>query len=224
MDHRALNRPSLIDFARNSAAGLAAGKVPGFLPAQAEMFADLLIALADELEGNQSDAIAKRSAAQGATSLAQQNASRLTKVLSQLKFGMRSVGAASDQFYALGFNAPDNVHHRIRAEMPTALDATGFSYGVNKLSWTRNNPNGSVMFVIEYKTSRQGPYSYLATVTSRKYEHKNVTPGQFYQYRVKAVTLGGDESDWSNEAVVYGSQPEPEQNADRTRPAISLTA
>jgi hypothetical protein len=35
---------------------------------------------------------------------------------------------------------------------------------------------------------------------------QGVTPGQFYQYRVRAQADRNLVSDWSNEAVVYGSQ------------------
>jgi len=91
---------------------------------------------------------------------------------------------------------------------PSDLAATGYSNGTNQLSYRGNNPSGTVTYAIEVKIGDTAPFVLLATTTTQKYKHEGVTPGQFYQYRVRAQASRNNVSDWSNEAVVYGSQPD----------------
>ena len=141
------------------------------------------------------------------TMLTQNAADTVVKLLSELKFSMRGVDATNDQYDSLGFNSPDTARSEIIPVTPSGLSATGFSNGRNQLAWIGNNPSGSVVYAIEVKIGDTAPYILLATATAQKYTHENVTPGQFYQYRVRAQAARGLVSGWSNEAVVYGSQP-----------------
>jgi hypothetical protein len=148
--------------------------------------------------------------------IANEKTAALVKLLSELKFAMRGVDAPPDQappdqYDALGFTPPDTVRSIVTPQRPTDLSATGFSYGVNPLVWTGNNPSGSAVYAIEVKIGDTAPYVLLTTATAQKWKHEGVTPGQFYQYRVRAQAARNLVSDRSNETVVYGSQPDADQ-------------
>jgi hypothetical protein len=208
MNYRKMTRPALVTFATNTSAGVAGGKVSEFLPAQNTAIADAIADATTALAAADQTALDARTAALAATELANEKAATLVKLLSELKFAMRGVDAPPDQYDALGFTPPDTVRSIVTPQRPTDLSATGFSYGVNQLVWTGNNPSGSVVYAIEVKIGDTAPYVLLTTATAQKWKHEGVTPGQFYQYRVRAQAARNLVSDWSNEAVVYGSQPD----------------
>jgi hypothetical protein len=182
--------------------------VSGFLAAQNTAISDALTDANAILAAADLAAVEARAAAADATSVAQQAAETVIKLLSELKFAMRGVDATPDQYDALGFTPPDTTRTPVTPATPTNLGATGFSNGINSLTWIGNNPSGSVVYAIEVKIGDTAPYVLLATTTVQRYKHENVTPGQFYQYRVRAQAARNLNSDWSNEAVVYGSQPD----------------
>jgi hypothetical protein len=207
-DFRRLPRPALVDFANNSATGVANGKITGFNPAQNTSVSDALTDAAAELATAEMNAVTTRAAALEAMALAQEKAAVVVKLLSELKFGLRSVDAPADQYDALGFTPPDTIRTVVIPMTPSGLEAAGFSNGTNQLTWKGNNISGSVTYGIEVKIGDTAPYVLLATTTKQSYKHVGVTPGQFYQYRVRAQASRNQISDWSNEAVVYGSQPD----------------
>ena len=142
-------------------------------------------------------------------SIAQASADSVIKVLAELKFSMRGVDSTPDQYDALGFDPPETTRTPVIPMTPSGLEASGFSNGINQLFWVGNNASGSVVYAIEVKIGDTAPYILLATATTQRYEHTGVTPGQFYQYRVRAQAARNVNSGWSNEAVVYGSQDQP---------------
>lgn len=206
-DFRKLPRPFLVDFGTNAGTGVANGKVAGFLAPQNTAISDAITDAVARLAAADLNAVEAKAASIEATSLAQTAADDLIKLLSELKFAMRGVDATPDQYDALGFTAPDPVRTIVIPNTPSDLGATGFSNGRNQLGWVGNNASGSVTYAIEAKVGDTADYVLLATTTTQKYTHENVIPGQFYQYRVRAQAARNVNSGWSNEAVVYGSQP-----------------
>jgi hypothetical protein len=180
--------------------------VTDFLAPQNTAISDTLTDAVARLAAADLNAVEARAAALEAMALAQTAADDVIKLLSELKFAMRGVNAPGDQYDALGFTPPDTTRTIVNPATPTNLGAVGFSNGTNQLDWVGNNPSGSVVYAIEVKIGDTAPYVLLATVTAQRYKHTNVTPGQFYQYRVRAQAARNVVSDWSNEAVVYGSQ------------------
>ena len=207
-DFRKLPRPALVDFTANTATGVADGKVTQFLVAQNTAISDALTDANAELAAAETTVVETRALAQSATQIAQAKAAVVVKLLSELKFSMRGVDAGPDEYDVLGFTPPDTVRSIVSPQTPTDLAAVGYSNGRNQLGWVGNNPSGSVTYAIEVKIGDTAPYVLLATTSTQKYLHENVTPGQFYQYRVRAQAARNVNSGWSNEAVVYGSQPE----------------
>jgi hypothetical protein len=119
---------------------------------------------------------------------------------------MRGVDSPGNDYEALGFDAPDTTRSVVHPNRPTELSATGFSFGVNSLTWRGNNPSGSVTYVIECKIGDTAPYVIIGTCSAQRFRHTDVTPGQFYQYHVRAQAARNNVSDWSDEVVVYGIQ------------------
>jgi len=198
----------LVDFTTNAATGVSNGKVSGFIAAQNTAIADRLTDANAILAAADLSAVEAKAASLEATALAQTAADTVVKLLSELKFAMQGVDATPDQYDALGMTAPTTTRVPVTPKTPTDLAATGFSNGVNSLTWTGNNTSGSVVYAIEVKIGDTAPYVLLATATRQDYRHEGVTPGQFYQYRVRAQAARNVVSGWSNEAVVYGSQPD----------------
>jgi len=205
-DFRKINRAALVDFTTNAATGVADGKVSGFSAPQNTAISDALTDANTVLAAADLAAVEARAAALAAMAIAQDAAKNVTKQLAELKFSMRGVDASNDQYDSIGFDPPETVRTIVVPATPTDLAATGFSNGINQLTWTGNNLSGSVTYAIEVKIGDTAPYILLATATAQRFQHMGVTPGQFYQYRVRAQAARNQVSGWSNEAVVYGSQ------------------
>ena len=202
---RTLTRADLVDFTTNCATGVANGKVAGFLAVQNTAISDALTDANASLAAANLNAVEARAASEEATFLAQQAQEVVLKLLSELKFSMKGVDSPGNDYEALGFDPPDTVRSPVQPQRPTELSATGFSFGVNELTWRGNNPSGSVTYVIECKIGDTAPYVIVGTCTAQKFKHTGVTPGQFYQYHVRAQAARNNVSDWSDEVVVYGA-------------------
>lgn len=204
MKFRNISREKLVDFTTNAANGVAAGKVSGFLPAQNTAISAALTAANTALAAADLAAVEARALALQATQIAQDAGASVVKLLADLKFSMRGVDAPVADYDVIGFDPPADTRSIITPSTPTELAATGFSNGINQLTFRGNNATGTVTYVIEAKIGDTAPYVLIGTCSSQKFKHAEVTPGQFYQYRVRAQSGRGIVSDWSNEAVVYG--------------------
>jgi hypothetical protein len=204
MNPRDLTRAELVEFANNAATGVADGKVPGFLAAQNTAISDAITDAAAELATADMDQVTARAASMQATQIAQDKQDALLKLLQELKYGLKSVDTAADVYDALGYDPPVEFRQIVTPRAPTELAAAGFSNGINQLTFVGNNQPGTVTYVIEAKIGDTAPYVVVGTCTRQSFKHTGVTPGQFYQYRVRAQAARNLVSDWSNEAVVYG--------------------
>lgn len=200
MDFRKLPDADLVDFAQNVVA-----KVPDMvgtaIPAP-------LVAAASTESGSLSDAIqaslAGFTTSTALTALKNQDRADLIDKLSQIKATLRANLNPDSDFELLGFGKLDREPSLINAQSPTNLVATGDSTNRNYLRWKGNNRSGSVNYIIEYTAGDTMQWTFLAATKSQKFTHDGVTPGQVYQYRVKAQSAK-TESAYSNTAVVYGS-------------------
>ncbi|HRH45245.1 MAG TPA: fibronectin type III domain-containing protein [Pyrinomonadaceae bacterium] len=85
---------------------------------------------------------------------------------------------------------------------PDDLMVNGFQDGRNVLKWKRSGNKPNTMFIIECKIGESENFVYVDSTTETTFEHKGMTPGVRCAYRVKAKR-SGEESTYSNEAVVY---------------------
>jgi hypothetical protein len=192
-------------FARNASAALAAGIVDGFLPAQSADLAAAVASAADQLDTDEKLAVNTAAAYHEAIENVQTSHATLIDLLVDVKFSMRGVRAADDKYLALGFPAPAPAGREVELHAPTGLSVSGTSNGVNTLKFTGNNTPGRVTYIIEARTSRTVPFWIVGMSTKQTWEHIDVVPGQFYQYRVCALASRRRFSDYSNEAEVYAN-------------------
>jgi hypothetical protein len=203
MNPRHLSRPEVVDFARNAAAAVADGKITGLSAAEAADLAATLNAATDKLASSDQKVVAARTAYHEATQEASVDEADVIKILTTLKFKMRGFHSSTSEYKAAGFDPPADPANRIQPEAPTNLTAAGFFNGLNRVKYRGNNPPGTVIYTIEGRTSRAADYTIVGSTHKQTFKHAPVTPGQFYQYRVRAEATSGLVSEWSNEAVVY---------------------
>ena len=124
-------------------------------------------------------------------------------LIARLRDALKSGQAPKNQYDLVGLNYPFTTRSKIIAQDPTGLSATGASNGVNRLTFTGNNKPSKVSFEIWRREGDSGEWKYIAATKRQSFTDKPVTPGQYYEYKVKAVAAT-TMSNWSNSAVVYG--------------------
>jgi hypothetical protein len=204
---RELTSAELVDFTTAAATGVANGKVTGFLAAQNTTYSDALTDANAQLAAADLALMEAKAAVGEAAGIAEEKRLAVLKILSELKFAMKGVDAPAVDYEALNFDPPATGRSVVMPQTPTKLAATGYSNRVNALTWVGNNANGSVTYVIEAKIGDTSPFAIVGTATKQSFRHLNVTPGEYYEYRVRAQAARGLTSEWSNEAVVYGIGP-----------------
>ena len=202
MNPRQLSRPEVVDFARNAIKALEDGKITGLSPAEAAELAATLSAATDKLATSDQKVVATRSAYREATEDASVDKADVIGILTGLKFRMRGTGAGPDEYKAAGFDPPAGTK-RVDPETPGNLSATGYANGVNRLKYRGNNPAGAMIYTVQARTSLTTEWAIIGSTHKQSFKHEPVSPGQFYQYRVRADATNGRTSDWSNETVVY---------------------
>lgn len=111
--------------------------------------------------------------------------------------------APKGQFDLAGFDYPFTRASTYTAQAPTALSGFGTSNGVNTIVFTGNNKR-NVVYEIWRRQGDTAPWGIVATTKRQTHEDRGVTPGQYYEYKVRAVAAS-NVSNFSNSAVVYGT-------------------
>jgi hypothetical protein len=203
MNPNYLTRAELADFGRNSATQVALGKVSGLLAAQvASISAAIADASADLADADRLQ-VELRAAAIAATEIAQKKRLALLKLLQDLKYTMKGLESEAHEFDAVGFDPPVIGRRPVTPQTPFELAATGYSNGVNALTFAGNNVSGRVTYLIEAKIADSPTYAIIGTAKGQRFKHIGVKPGVPVQYRVRAQAARGMVSSWSNEAAVY---------------------
>jgi hypothetical protein len=86
---------------------------------------------------------------------------------------------------------------------PEQFSASGFSNGVNVLSWKRGANKPRTLYEIWYCEGIGGKWSLLATETKTRFVHQGVVPGVQIAYKVLA-RRADRRSEFSAVALVYG--------------------
>ncbi len=200
MDFRKESDSELVDFTQNlivQASNMTGTVIP---PALLTTLTAQVGALTNAID----DGLASFTSAQAATQTKLINRKAVIDTLAQIKQTMRANKNPKPDFELTGFGALDFDATPITANAPTDLVATGDSTRQNYLRFKGNNRSGSVIYVIEYLAGDTMEFTFLAAIKSQKFTHSDVTPGQVYNYRVRAEAATNN-SAWSNTAVVYGS-------------------
>lgn len=116
---------------------------------------------------------------------------------------LRAVRADDTQLDLAGFITPTRRKNAYTAADPTDVAAVGFSNGINEVRYVGNNRHGLVVYEIWRRTGREGEWQKHDLTRKQRYLDRGVIPGQYYEYRVRAVAAQ-NVSGFSNTTVVYG--------------------
>jgi len=203
MNFRTIDDNALADFAENVATLLGGTELSAI---DSNVRTDLLTAIGTlpaTLATLAADAQIAEDSRKAAFSVRNDTAEEVIALMAQVRDSLKAGLAPKDQYDLCGFDYP-----KVRALMyvpldPTDLSATGASNGVNKGSFSGNNTNGSVTFEIWRREGDEGPWGIHITTKKQVFTDTPVTPGQYYEYKVRAVAAKAV-SNFSNSAVVYG--------------------
>ena len=88
-------------------------------------------------------------------------------------------------------------------QSPSGLAAVAASGAVNKINFTGVEASGEVTYEIWRRHGDTVDWYLHATTSDPAYEDTDVKPGQYYEYKIRAVQ-GESASEYSDSAVVYG--------------------
>lgn len=202
-DFRALDPNALADFAENVSTLLGGTELSAI---DSNVRTDLLTAvgtLPATLATLAADQVIAFDAMKAATSVRDGVADEVIVLMGQVRDYLRAGKAPKDQWDLCGFDYPKERSINI-PQTPVDLSGAGQSNGVNDLKFKGNNPQGGVFYEMYRREGDEGPWGLLGTTTRQNYHDTPVTPGQYYEYKVRAANSNGA-SDFSGSVVIYGT-------------------
>ena len=203
MNYRQMNAAATADFAENVATLLGGTELSAIDPAIRTDLLTLIGTLPADLAAAQADVVVQHDQAKASVSARDAIKYDLDTVLSQVAANLRAGLAPKEQFDLCGFTYPFGERTRVVPVAPTNLSAFGTSNGVNTGRFTGNNKHGSVQYEIWRREGDDGDWMLLKTTTKQSFSDAPVTPGQYYEYKVRA-RAASEVSAFSGTAVVYG--------------------
>jgi len=203
MDFRNLGDADLVDFSKNVASNLTAGTVTGL---DAHLAADLAAALDPvntTFETTVEMGVQRTAAKQSVIADKQIMRDDLIVRLAKVRNYLVAAECPRTAYEICGFSFP-RAKSPVVAAAPSRLAATGTSNGVNTVRFSGNNRNGTVTYEIWRRQGDEGPWGIITTTRRQSAIDTPVTPGQYYEYKVRAVAATSV-SEFSNSAVVYGA-------------------
>lgn len=79
---------------------------------------------------------------------------------------------------------------------PTQIDVTGSTDAI-KIKWGSEKPHNILGYKIYKSAKEEGPFNQIATTTIPSYTDGNLKLNETYYYKVKAISITGNESDFS---------------------------
>lgn len=203
MDYRKLTDADLVDFSRNVKTSLDGGLVTGLDAAVAADLARVLDPLNTTFETSIEDGVVKTALKQTAIADKQSIREELLTKLSQVRNYLVAAECPKRAYEACGFTFP-KPPTTVLAEAPTDLAAAGTSNGVTRLQFNGNNKTGTVTYEMWRRHGDEGEWGVLGITKKQTYIDSPVTPGQIYEYKVRAIAATNT-SHFSNSAVIYGA-------------------
>ena len=203
MNFRTLSETELADFAANVQALLGGTSLSSI---DEHVRADLLTVFGT-MPADLAEQAAAAAVAEGTqkASVSIKNATRtdVVALMSRVRDALKAGLASKKEYDLCGFDYPSAASGAYEAQDPTDLSAFGFSNGINKGKFAGNNKRSSVVYEIWRRQGDTGAWVLHATTKKQSFTDTPVTPGQYYEYRVRAVAAKSI-SNFSNSAVVYG--------------------
>ncbi len=202
MNFRTINENDLANFAENVNELLAGTELSaindrvrielvaliGGLPATlAEQTAEVAV-----IEGERKGAVSARNVTRA----------QLWLILARVRDALKSGAAPKKQYDLCGFDYPAS-RSIYDAQDPTNLSAFGYSNGVNTVRFRGNNKPGQVIYEMWRRHGDTVGWALHATTRKQSFTDTGIVPGQYYEYKVRAVAAKTI-SNFSNSAVVYG--------------------
>ena len=203
MNFRTLKENDLSDFATNVSAQLAGTCITAI---DSNVRTDLVTAIGTlpaTLATQTAAAAVAESNRMAAVSTKNLTRTQIVALMSQVRDALKAGLAPKDQYDKCGFDYPITQPVPYIPQDPTNLSAAGFSNGINKGKFKGNNRNGLVTYEIWRRQGDEGLWGILATTKRQNFVDTPVTPGQYYEYKIRAVAARSA-SNFSNSAVVYG--------------------
>jgi hypothetical protein len=116
---------------------------------------------------------------------------------------LKAAIAPKKEFDLAGFDFPGPRSNTYVAQNPSNMAAVGFSNGVNTGQFRGNNKAGMVTYEVWRREGDEGKWHIQILTTRQSFKDEGITPGQYYEYRVRA-RAARTVSDFSNPTVVYG--------------------
>ena len=111
--------------------------------------------------------------------------------------------APKEQFDLCGFNYPFGPRGTVIAQTPTDLAVQAYTGQIIRGTFRGNNTSGNISYEVWRREGDEGPWGMRVGVSKQSFKETEVTPGQYYEYKVRA-RAATNVSDFSNPVVVYG--------------------
>lgn len=201
MDYTRLTDAQLAGFAKNVVSNLAAHEIGG-IP---DTVADALVAevgpVSVEFDNDIEEGLQLKAQMQALNARKRSRRAEILRGIVRVKKNMRAAGCTETEYKKLGF-----TYRRpwtpVTAQTPAKLSVAGLSHGVNVLTFTGNNER-RVTYEIWRRDGKGAKWAVIGGARQQTFEDKPVTPGQYYEYKIRAIAAKSVSS-FSNTAVVYG--------------------
>lgn len=204
MDFRRLRDLDLAGFATNVITQLGGSSMAAIDSHVSTALATAIGSLPATLETEAAAAAVARDASRAAVAQKNQTRRALIALLKQVRDTLVANNAPKDEYAVAGFDYQDQVPTSYTAQDPTDLSAFGYSNGVITMRFAGNNKPGRVVYEIWRRHGDTVGWSIHGLTRRQRYVDTPVTPGQYYEYKVRAVAARSA-SNFSNTAVVYGA-------------------
>jgi hypothetical protein len=168
---------------------------------------DLLTAIGTlpaSLSTGEADAIVAKDQATALTASNVDIAAALQVQMDATFNALKTGNAPKEQFDLCGFIYPFAARTQYNiVPAPTDLSGIGTSNGVNRLKFVGNNPSGYVTYEMWRREGDEGAWGPIGITQKQAYIDTPVTPGQYYEYKVRAVGRRAT-SPFSGTVVIYG--------------------
>ena len=203
MNYRNLTPEEKVQFAENVATLLGGTDLSAI---DAAVRTDLLTAMGTlpaDLDAADAEAFVAAAQSKASTEARNAAADQVDTVLKSVRDYLIAGNAPKEQFDLCAFDIPATTKTVVVAQTPTTLGVLGYSNHVNKGKFTGNNTPGSVVYEVHRREGDEGPWGLRLQTKKQTFSDVDVTPGQYYEYKVRAVAAK-NVSEFSNSAVVYG--------------------
>jgi hypothetical protein len=202
MDYRRLTDADLVDFSKNVALQLSGHEVTGLENLLQDTLAATLTPLNTTFETTIESSVTQIAVKESTVASKLDLRDNIIERLAVVRNYLVAAETPKSSYEICGFTFPRSRSSVVAAD-PTDLSAQGFER-VNSLVWSGNNKPGSVVYEIWRLHGDTAVWTLHATTKKQSFTDAPVTPGQVYNYKVRAVAAT-NASNFSNVAVVYGS-------------------